>query len=167
MRIKIDSKTRRRAARAAGVTSPPAAEHARTLLAAESMKLASPVNAALAAVNGRATAFRVTAWGDVLALADRAEEALTKRGVPLVLLRGARLSYRCAGPAAGAYKYSTKASVLTLERGSAEWYLTSVSVDTVWPKTPESFRLQVSTAARDSIIAHALRGLDTASEPAP
>jgi hypothetical protein len=161
MLIKIDSAARRQALDAANNARPETCEPLR----AENAKLAPAVNTALAAVNGRATAFRVTSWTEVLALANRAENILEARGVPKPLRAGTRCVFRAPGPVAKAYKYNVTVSLLRLERGAADWYLVAIETDSARPGAPECFRLEVPLAAHDAIVAHALRGIDVVSLP--
>lgn len=116
------------------------------------------IAAELAAVNGKATSFTIGSAVTVAALAAEAEAMLRRRGVPQTLRRGCTYSYTPAGPTASAYQYAAKSTHVKIERRSSDWYLVSASSCDVWPRDKERSVLHITPAARDAMIAHALRG---------
>jgi hypothetical protein len=116
------------------------------------------VEAALAKVNGKASAFTATA-GDVQREAERAEKTLEARGVTKANRSGCALLYRPGGPSANRYEYAAISTHVRLERGSKDWFLTVVVRDTVYPKTPEKRELLITLAAQEDVIRHAMRGM--------
>lgn len=119
---------------------------------------AAAINAKLASVNGKATSFTVCSAAAVAALAAEAEAMLEERGVPKALRRGCTYTYTPAGPTASAYKYAAKSTHVRLERRSSDWYLASASSCDVWPREKARSVLHITPAARDAMVAHALRG---------
>lgn len=114
------------------------------------------INAMLAKANGKASAFVISA-GDIIKLADEAEAMLADRGVPKALRPGCAYSYTPAGPSASAYKYAAASTHVRLQRRSGDWYLVEARRQDVWPRQKENQVMHITEAARDAMIAHALR----------
>ena len=153
----------------------------------EIARLSGPVNAALADVNGKASAFTVSDFVSAFTVSDfvsafaftvsdfvsaftvsdfvavrglarRAEKQMAESGVPLDARQGARLVYRPAGPAAKSYKYAVITTQITLDRASnGRWYLTGAEHAETYPAAGERFSLTITPAAREAVIAHALK----------
>ena len=133
----------------------------------EIARLSGPVNAALADVNGKASAFTVSDFVSAFTVSDfvavrglarRAEKQMAESGVPLDARQGARLVYRPAGPAAKSYKYAVITTQITLDRASnGRWYLTGAERAETYPAAGERFSLTITPAAREAVIAHALK----------
>lgn len=115
------------------------------------------VNAALAAVNGKATAHTITSPEWVKALANDTEKLLEGRGLAKAERNGTTLTYTPMGPSANKYKYAATSTRITLQRGSKEWYLTNVERVDVWPKNPERNIINISKAQADMIMAASLK----------
>lgn len=127
--------------------------------------IAEPIEAALVAVNGTATAHTLTTWRDVDDVTDRAERRLDRSDVPQSARVGVIVRYTPAGPAAKAYKYGAVATSIEAMRTASGWWLTGVTRTTIRPRDPERFDIEVSPEARDAIIRHAMKGI-TVSEDA-
>ena len=83
---------------------------------------------------------------------------MAESGVPLDARQGARLVYRPAGPAAKSYKYAVITTQITLDRASnGRWYLTGAERAETYPAAGERFSLTITPAAREAVIAHALK----------
>ena len=121
------------------------------------------ITAALAAVNGRATAHVVAGW-QVYRLAARAERDLESRGVPIKARRGVRVTYVPAGPGR-AYARKGRSVVstrVTIERGSRTWFLVATERYDLWADARETYTIHATEAARDAILTHALRNVSPA-----
>lgn len=108
--------------------------------------------AALAAVNGRATAHTLASC-QVSALADRIEKDLLGRGVPKKHLKGTRVTYTPAGPGKS-YARKARSVVSTrveLERGASGWFLTEAERVEPWADSPERLVIHVTPGAREAI----------------
>jgi len=114
------------------------------------------VNAALADVNGKASAFAITSWAQVMEVAQEAERRLEAAGLPKATRKGAVVAYRPAGPSAKAYKYAARSTRVTITRGSSDWYLTDVQAVSVYPRSVEQTATNISPEQRAIIIDHAL-----------
>lgn len=86
------------------------------------LKNAGKIDAALAAVNGRAKRFVIQDAVDLGSYAKDAEEQLAKV-LPKAAWQGARVKCVPAGPSSKSYGYSGKSTECTLERGAAGWLL--------------------------------------------
>jgi hypothetical protein len=117
------------------------------------------VNAALAAVNGRAESFTIHHWGDVERYASRAEALLGERGVTKRNRVGTVLTVRPAGPTANRYKYAAITTRLELTRTSGGWFITSIERDSVQPTNVETFALSISEEAGRDVTRKALAGI--------
>ena len=147
MKLPIDSKKRQQAA----------AKRDADTAHAEIVRIDTPIEAALRAVNGRAKSFALTYASEIRAVADEAENALEASGIPKAERAGARLAYRPAGPSARAYKYAAASTVIEIERSSSGiWHLTSVRDCVVYPRQARTFVLHISETQRDAVIKHAL-----------
>lgn len=111
---------------------------------------------ALDRANGKAKA-HVALPGDVLALATKAEGSLSSRGLPVRARVGAQVVWHGGGASALAYRYKMARTRITLTRGAKDWFLTDVKRVGVYPKQGEHFRISISPAQRDRIVAMALR----------
>lgn len=107
------------------------------------------VEAALREVNGRATAFTVTAFAEVVAIAANATKLLDRRDVRIADRAGVTVTFRPAGPSANRYKYSAPSTLVTLRLASdgKTWRLAAVEADTVFPRSGETFAMSMTPAA--------------------
>ena len=103
------------------------------------------VVAALASVNGRATAHTVTAAHEVREIAKSAEQLLEAAGMTKAERRGATATFQPAGPARN-YKWAAKSTRITLERGASDWFVVGVAAINMFPAQAE--RLDVAIPAR-------------------
>jgi hypothetical protein len=117
------------------------------------------INTALRAVNGRSASFCYTDAYQIRALANRANDMLTDRGVYKKNAPGTELTARMAGPSANRYRYPANATAVTLTRTSGGWYLTGVTMDTVYPLEKEFFKLTVQPNAGADIVARAMENI--------
>ena len=84
---------------------------------------------------------------------------MARSGIPLALRGGAIVRARHAGPSAKAYKWPAKATIVTLTRDTkGQWFLTSIAATTVYPKGAAVMEVDISPAARDAVIKHAMVG---------
>ena len=127
---------------------------------------AAKINEALDAVNGKATAFTIHFYDDVMKYAEAVEKMLEKSQLPKAERSGAAAQIRPAGPSTNAYKYAAKSTTIRIERGSKDWFLVNVSETSVHPKQNESIRITISPAQRDTITRKALEGYRVATQPA-
>lgn len=107
---------------------------------------------ALASVNGNANAFTLS-LGDVRHAATEADDLMYERGVTKKNRTGSVLTYQPAGPTANAYKYAAISTRVELTAASdGGWFLTNVTRDEVYPRTPERREIKISQAAHDDIV---------------
>ena len=111
---------------------------------------------ALDEANGNAKK-HVALPGDVFGLAIKAEQSLSLSGLPVRARVGARVVWHGAGASALAYRYKMARTRITLTRGVKGWFMTDVQRVRVHPKQSEHYRISISTAQRDRIVATALR----------
>ena len=159
------------------------ARQARTWIDAEKARLTgeihalmeaidAPVNAALTAVNGRASSFTITSGTEVRIHAREAEAVLERAGIPQAERIGTIADVVPAGPGAKAYKYAVASTRITLQRGAkGAWFLTGVVRCERYPTDKGGSIVTISEAARDSVVRHALapfviRPADTKTEAA-
>jgi hypothetical protein len=120
--------------------------------------LAAPIEAALAAVNGRAGSFTVTRAYEVAHYADEAEAALERAGIPQSDRPGTIVTAQPAGPSANKYGYRAVSTSITLvRRRNGEWLLTGIRRTEVYPKQPARFNIEISAAAGEAATRAALR----------
>ena len=96
---------------------------------------AKAIEAALAAVNGRATTHTFTSFGEVQSMAAIAESKLNALSIPKAMRKNAVWSETSGAAVTNAYakKSSTRAANwVRLERRSADWFLTNVGKTEVY-----------------------------------
>lgn len=98
--------------------------------------------------------------GDVFGLAVRAEASLSNRGVPAKQRAGAQVVWHADGAHALAYRYKMTRTCITLTRGAKHWFMTDVKRVDTYPKQREHYRMSISAAQRDRIVAHVLHSFD-------
>ena len=101
------------------------------------------IEAALAAVNGRAESFTITSADQVAKIAQQAEQALANSLTKAARV-GARVSYTPAGPSAKSYKRAVISTTIGLERRAAGWVLIAIDRATVYPCTPSRLHIGLS-----------------------
>ena len=113
------------------------------------------VEAALDAVNGKATSFTIQYASVVRGIAEDAEKALAL--LPKAQRSGAVVTFTPSGPSAGAYKNSAISTIVTLQRGSSAWFLIGVGRTSVYPKQTERLSITITKGQADVIIKAAIR----------
>lgn len=103
---------------------------------------------ALHAINGRATAFTITHFYEVMAIADKAEAKL--HALPKADRKGVVATYTPEGPSR-AYKYSAKSTQIKIHRRATGWFLTSVDESKVWPRQPQRLVVTVTSDQANQI----------------
>jgi hypothetical protein len=91
------------------------------------------IEAALRAVNGRASTHAWTLLSEIERVANRAERELEGLGIPKAERAGAVYSAESGGQLAKAYKYKATGTWIELTRRGAGWYLTDASGTTFYP----------------------------------
>lgn len=86
------------------------------------------VEDALRSVNGRSTAHTYTQAEELIAVVEAAENALAALGITQKTRSGAVVNAVSGGRVPNAYKYARTGTAITLERGAAAWFLTSVQL---------------------------------------
>jgi hypothetical protein len=94
--------------------------------------------------------------GDVFALAERAEQSLADSGLPLREHSGTEVRWHAAGATANAYGYRMLRTRISLTRGTKGWFLTGLERVELPPRQNEFYRLVISPAQRERIVAAAL-----------
>ena len=108
------------------------------------------IDAALLAVNGKATAHTYTHAHQVAKIADEAEAELEALGIPKKHRAGARYTAQSGSRLANAYKHGAISTCVTLTRNSTSWTVASVSQITLYPgQSPQP--IFILTAAQDAI----------------
>ena len=122
------------------------------------LKNEEKIQAALAAVNGKAGAHVICDVEQLEDLAERAELELERRGVTKAERPGCGVELVPAGPSAN-YKYTYISTRVVLTRGNREWFLTECSRFECWPGRGELFNLRVTESALEQIRRAAVSGL--------
>ena len=122
------------------------------------LKNEAKIEAALAAVNGKAGAHVICDVDELEDLAERAELELERRGVTKAERPACGVEFVPAGPSSS-YKYTYISTRVVLARGNKDWFLTECSRFEGWPGQGELFNLRVTEAALDQIKRAAVAGL--------
>lgn len=120
---------------------------------------------ALDKANGAATK-HVAVPANILALASKAEDSLDSSGLPITRRVGVQAIWHAAGASTLAYRYKMTRTRITLTRGTKYWFLTKVDRVGVHPQQREHYRIIISSAQRDRVVAEALRSFDVRIEAA-
>lgn len=131
------------------------------------IKNRAAIEAALAAVNGRATSFTITSYLDVEGYANSAEKQLAASQLPKNERSGVTAVATPAGPSANAYKYAAKSTSIRIQRGATGWFLLGVSETSVYPRQSERLSLTITPKQRDTIAAKAVAGYYVSMPTAP
>jgi hypothetical protein len=114
------------------------------------------ITAALAKVNGKATAHTFCDGLSVIYVARDAEEKLQQ----LALKKGSRIGAiaqaSSGGSVANAYKYPRITSTVTLIRGSSAWFLTSLTCSETYRRSAGSTHVSL-TGAQDAEVTATFR----------
>ncbi len=122
------------------------------------------IQAALDAVNGKATRHVIRQPAVASFVAQHVEKWLETRGCPKKARKGTRVEYTPEGPRASSYGYSCKSTWIRLERGSSHWYLVGAGPETISPKQAERFGVRLERDATVAIVRSALRGAGVATD---
>ncbi len=114
------------------------------------------IEAALKAVNGKATAHTFTTGGAVHSIADLAEAKLDRLGLPKAVRAGAVFIAQSGDVLPARYRYKAQTTNIRIERRSTGWVLTDISVSILYPKSKPD-RLLVLTEAQDAKAIEVLR----------
>jgi hypothetical protein len=114
-----------------------------------------PVEAALLAVNGKATAHTFTTYNALVDASQWAEKQLNTLGIPKGQRTGARLMALSGEAVPNAYKYSRQGTYILMERRAAGWYLTEVEASTIYKEG--GFRRVALTQAQDTVAVQKFR----------
>ncbi len=101
------------------------------------------IEAALAAVNGRATTFTIKTAEQVARIVFKAE-AILANSLTKAARTGARVSYTPAGPSTKSYKQNAVSTTIGLERRAAGWVLIAIDRATVYPASPSHLHIALS-----------------------
>lgn len=116
------------------------------------------IEAALAAVNGKACAFTITEFGQVQHIANNAETKLAYSGIAKARRRGAVAEFKPAGPVAKSYRFSSISTLIAIERRPSGWFLVGAKTAHVWPREATWMHIRITPEQRDEITRHALTG---------
>lgn len=94
--------------------------------------------------------------GNIFALANKAEASLIASGLPARDRSGSEVAWQRGGPSANAYSYKMLRTRITLTRGIESWFLTGLERVGVYPHQSELYRITLSPAERQRIVAVAL-----------
>jgi len=119
-------------------------------------QFAAKIEEELQKVNGKAEAFTIRYFTDLVSFAEDAEKKLEKSKLPKSERKGALVTVTPAGPAAKSYKYASKSTTVTLERGSRGWMLVDVFSSTVYPGQSSRVKMTITEAQRDIIAKKAV-----------
>ena len=122
------------------------------------LKNEAKIQAALAAVNGKAGAHVICDVDQLEDLAERAELELERRGVTKAERSGCGFEFIPANPYSG-HKYAYLSTRVVLTRGGKDWFLTECSRFEGWPGQSEVFKLRVTPIALEQIKRAAVSGL--------
>ena len=123
-------------------------------------KNSAAIVAALAAVNGKATAHSFTMFGDIDYLARVAEKQLLDLVGSQKAAVGAAFRATSGSKVANSYKYARSGTLVALERRSTGWFLVHAAEQTLYPNTGGARRL-VLTQAQDAKAVEVLRSTYT------
>jgi len=93
---------------------------------------------------------------DVVDVAKAAEAQLAGLNIPYKARQGAKLTAGSGEPVAKAYRVARRGTIISIERGSKYWYLTSIGDRTLWPADGGERNLYLTTE-QDEIAVSAFR----------
>lgn len=113
---------------------------------------AAAIEAALAAVNGRASAHAFTSFEEVADLAASAEEAIADLNIPKTARAGA-VWYQTSGAAvANAYKGTRQGTSVKLVRRTSGWHLEAAASATLYKEGGGAGRLHLTPTQRNEAV---------------
>tara|TARA_R110000803_G_scaffold3237_6_gene11049 strand:+ start:618 stop:1160 length:543 start_codon:yes stop_codon:yes gene_type:complete len=121
------------------------------------LKNTDKLEAALANVNGRATANTVTTAGEVARICEAVESDMLARGATKKALHGMVVRYIPAGPGAKAYKYCAITTEIRCARTASGWFLLNCARAEMHPTEKAIRAISLPDAAKQQIVDHALR----------
>ena len=114
---------------------------------------AQAIEAALKAANGKAKDHVYKEFGEILFLAQYAEQSMERMGIAKARRAGASVEATSGKPVPNAYKYSRAASRVKVERRSSAWYLTDIELVTIW-KDGGVVSIQLTKAQDEEAVAN-------------
>jgi hypothetical protein len=124
---------------------------------------ARKIEAALAAVNGRASAHTFTTFAEVEQVATTLERKLQGLGIAKKYRAGAGGTARSGDGVAKAYDYTRKATEIRIERRSSTWFLAAIYEATAYAEG--SHPRLVLTENQDAIAIANLRSAYSVNRP--
>jgi hypothetical protein len=115
------------------------------------------IDAALAAINGRAASHTFTDAAEVAKIAAEAEALLENLGIPTKVRAGAVFFAQSGSRLPTSYKYTAIVTIVQLSRKSNGWYLTDVRTARRHLNSQPGRKLMLTIAQDDLAIAHLRR----------
>ena len=114
------------------------------------------ITAILVAVNGKASSHAYTTGGELRAVAKNAEAKLEELNIPRDLRPGAVMVSESGEKLPNRYKYQATTTIVSVERGSAGWFLVAAKRSGLWPNR-EPYRNLILTSAQDTAAVERFR----------
>jgi hypothetical protein len=92
------------------------------------------IEAALAAVNGKAVPFAISKYAEIEMVVVAAEKMIADKNMSKTESMGTIYCFSPAGPSAKGYKYSVKSTAVKIQRTSSGWNLIEVQQINIYPK---------------------------------
>ena len=118
---------------------------------------AAAIEAHLAGVNGRASAFTIKSFHQVCAIAAAAKADLAANFPSLGADVDLVIEYRRAGPSANSYRYAATTTEVFVARQGGAWHYIGANRSKLDPKTPVRVRYLVDGSAA-KLLAKAAKG---------
>jgi hypothetical protein len=91
------------------------------------------IEQALKAINGNATEHTLTTFEEIVNVVSVTHHKIKALYIPYSKTSGISFVYGSGIPVANTYKYPRKTTVVTIQRGKAEWFLTNISETQLYP----------------------------------
>lgn len=114
------------------------------------------IDAALKAVNGRATQHTFSDHSEIDYLVRCADAELARIGLPKTMHVGAKFQAMSGEPVSNAYAkkaFTRRATYVVLERRSTGWFLVAVESKDIWQQLGGTKRLALTQAQHDEAMA--------------
>lgn len=118
---------------------------------------------AVASIRGDSKSEAWASAQDIMYAAVAAETRLEEAGVPVKDRFECTYEFKAAGPSAASYRFKKTVPFFVLFRRRTGWSLNVYSQVEVYPKTPELDRVVLTEAARDAVVAAALKPFGVAA----
>ena len=125
---------------------------------------ADKINAELEKVNGKSTTHTYSYSHEIFKVVGEMENLLLELYIPMKQRKGAICKSVSGKKVANSYKYSRKATSITLERGAKEWFLTHIKSVDIGKKGHTTLIL---TQEQDEIAVQQLRLCYSIQPPTP